>query len=404
MDLHMLFNPKDYMRKDRIGILLKFGTDSGGTFQWTCNILESLNSFSSYYGIQIIAFVLNEDGYDKIFKNYSNIKLIRVNAVILYINKIIDRVILKYPKTSFIFKYLSPLNFYSIFYNIDLMIFSAMLSVSYYRKKFVFMFCDISHKYYPDFPELGGDYGIKTREAIFSNGCSNAICVITESEELKKEVAKFYKISENKIFVLYQSFSTSLRNIKLNEECDIILPSKYIFYPAQLWEHKNHKNLFKAFKILREKDENLFLVLTGFPKNRKDQIFDLISELEISKYICYFGYVEDNTITKLYKNAFALVMPTYFGPTNIPTLEAFYYRCPAVISNLPGVFEQARDAVLYFDPNDPNDIAQKIYSLNNNDLRESLIIKGHIRSQELSFDNYYNKRFHEILKIFLNFE
>jgi len=97
-------------------------------------------------------------------------------------------------------------------------------------------------------------------------------------------------------------------------------------------------------------------------------------------------------------------MPTYFGPTNIPTLEAFYYRCPAVISNLPGVYEQARDAVLYFDPNDPNDIAHKIYSLNNNDLRESLIIKGHIRSQELSFDNYYNKRFHEILKIFLNFE
>ena len=56
------------------------------------------------------------------------------------------------------------------------------------------------------------------------------------------------------------------------------------------------------------------------------------------------------------------------------------------------------------DPNDPNDIARKIYSLNNIDLRESLIIKGYIRSQELSFDNYYNKRFHQILKIFLNFE
>jgi glycosyltransferase involved in cell wall biosynthesis len=389
---------------NRVGVIISHGVSSGGSFQWTKNILESLNSFSNNSGIKIIAFVLNENGYDNIFNNYNNIKVVRLNALYLFINKFIDRIIFKFPKTSLLFKYISPLNIFSIFYNIDLMIFPTILSATYYRKKFVFMFCDISHKYYPNFPELGGVYGIRYREAIFSNGCLNATCIIVESEELKKEVVKFYDTLESKIFVLYQTFSTSLKNSDVNEVSNIVLPEKYIFYPAQLWEHKNHINLFKAFKILREKDTSISLVLTGLAKSGKDKLFDLIAELEISKYICYFGYVEDNTITKLYKNAFALVMPTYFGPTNIPTLEAFYYRCPAVISNLPGVFEQARDAVLYFDPNDPKDIAQKIYSLNNNDLRESLITKGYLRSQELSFDNYYNKRFHEILKIFLNFE
>jgi len=182
------------------------------------------------------------------------------------------------------------------------------------------------------------------------------------------------------------------------------LPEKYIFYPAQLWEHKNHKNLLKAFKILREKDINISLVLTGFPKSGKDKIFDLIADLDIGNNICYFGYVTDSAIVKIYKNAFALVMPTYFGPTNIPTLEAFYYKCPAVISNLPGAYEQARDAVLYFDPDNPNELAEKIFSLNNFYLRDELIFKGSIRSSELSFENYYNNRFQNILKRFLNSE
>jgi glycosyltransferase involved in cell wall biosynthesis len=384
----------------KVGIIISHGASSGGSFQWTKNILESLNSFSTNSGINIIAFVLNENGYDKIFKNNKNIKVVRLNPVIFFINKFIDRIIFKFPKTSLLFKYISPLNIFSVFYNVDLMIFPTILSATYYRKKFAFMFCDISHKYYPNFPELGGDYGIRYREAIFSNGCSNATCIIVESEELKKEAVKFYDTLESKIFVLYQTFSTSLKSIEVNEVSDIILPEKYIFYPAQLWEHKNHINLFKAFKILREKDTNISLVLTGFPKSGKDKLFDLISELDIGNNIYYFGYVSDSSIVTIYKNAFALVMPTYFGPTNIPTLEAFYYKCPAVISNLPGAYEQARDAVLYFDPNNPNEIADKVFSLNNSTLREELIYKGSIRSHELSFENYYNNRFHHILNIF----
>jgi glycosyltransferase involved in cell wall biosynthesis len=389
---------------NRVGIIISHGASSGGSFQWTKNILESLNSFSNNSGIKIIAFVLNENGYDKIFNNNKNIKVIRLNSVFMFMNKYIDRIVFKFPKTASIFKYISPLNIYSFFLNVELMIFPTILSATYYRKKFAFMFCDISHKYYPNFPELGGDYGIRYREAIFSNGCSNATCIIVESQELKNEVVKFYDTIESKIFVLYQTFSTSLKNSEIDEESDIILPEKYIFYPAQLWEHKNHINLFKAFKILREKDTNIYLVLTGFPKSGKDKIFDLISELDISNNICYFGYVTDSAIVKIYKNAFALVMPTYFGPTNIPTLEAFYYKCPAVISNLPGAYEQARDAVLYFDPNNPTEIAEKIFSLNNLTLRENLIYKGSIRSHELSFENYYNNRFHQILKRFLNSE
>jgi glycosyltransferase involved in cell wall biosynthesis len=388
----------------RVGVIISHGPSSGGSFQWTKNILESLNSFSNNSENKIIAFVLNENGYDNIWNNYNNIKVVRLNALYFFINKFIDRIVFKFPKTSLLFKYISPLNIFSIFYNIDLMIFPTILSATYYRKKFVFMFCDISHKYYPNFPELGGVYGIRYREAIFSNGCLNATCIIVESEELKKEVVKFYDTLESKIFVLYQTFSTSLKNSEVNEVSNIVLPEKYIFYPAQLWEHKNHINLLKALKLVREKDNKIELVLTGFSKSGDNNIFRLISELGLNNYVHYLGYVKDYQVIELYKKAFALVMPTYFGPTNIPTLEAFFYGCPAVISNLPGVYEQAQDAAQYFDPNDPNDISINILSLNDFKLRHKMIKEGFRRSKELSFNNYYNETFQNILHSTLRFQ
>ena len=41
------------------------------------------------------------------------------------------------------------------------------------------------------------------------------------------------------------------------------LPAQFLFYPAQFWQHKNHRGLFEALKLLG--DEAPLLVLTGSP-------------------------------------------------------------------------------------------------------------------------------------------
>ena len=43
-------------------------------------------------------------------------------------------------------------------------------------------------------------------------------------------------------------------------------------------------------------------------------------------------------------------MPTYFGPTNIPQLEAFALGCPVATSRIYGIPAQVGDAALLFDP------------------------------------------------------
>lgn len=97
----------------------------------------------------------------------------------------------------------------------------------------------------------------------------------------------------------------------------------------------------------------------------------------------------DGKLVTLYKKAVAVVMPTFFGPSNIPPLEAFALGCPLAISDVPGISEQVEEAGLLFDPNDTDDIAEKIYRIwTDENLRQELIKKGYERVKELNIENY----------------
>jgi glycosyltransferase involved in cell wall biosynthesis len=91
----------------------------------------------------------------------------------------------------------------------------------------------------------------------------------------------------------------------------------------------------------------------------------------------------------LYKLATALVMPTLFESVSMPIWEAFHLGCPVVSSNVCALPEQVGDAGLLFDPNNIEDIAEKIYIIwNDENLRQELIKRGSERVKNLTIENY----------------
>jgi len=230
----------------------------------------------------------------------------------------------------------------------------ASFDSAFCRQRQVFMFTDIAHVFYPRFPEVSAYGELRRRNVLFRYGIANADQIVVDSKQLGKDIVEHYQADPCKIDVLYQVFSMTLNDTLFNNseaaECIAQLPEQYLFYPAQLWTHKNHVNLFKALSILLPEFPDLHLVLAGSRQKGDDKIFETIHELSLQPRVRFLGYVQDSCMPILYKKAHALVMPTFFGPTNIPTLEAFYYGCPAVISDLPGVTEQTGDAALLFDP------------------------------------------------------
>jgi glycosyltransferase involved in cell wall biosynthesis len=84
-------------------------------------------------------------------------------------------------------------------------------------------------------------------------------------------------------------------------------------------------------------------------------------------------------------------MPSYFGPINIPPIEAFYIGTPVIYSDLRGLREQVGDAALLCNLRDPESLAEHLtFLLNNKDKREGLIKKGKMQLKKLQKNNIIN--------------
>ncbi|MCK5344753.1 MAG: glycosyltransferase family 4 protein [Candidatus Heimdallarchaeota archaeon] len=390
------------LQDKRVGVLITTPRHGGGSYQWTINILNVLNDYRKSHSnitIHIFFVYLQYENVDELKSAFPDFHFYTIEKIEGFKSVFLRGLAMTIPFLIPHIRQFFPLNSNLKKEHINLMLFpTTLLDSSLCNQKHIFFLGDIAHVFYPWFPEVSENGQLRTRHILFKYGLQNADQIIVESKQLRKDIAKYYGADETKTNVLYQVLPQTLENMDFeDDECTnfkLNLPPRYIFYPAQLWEHKNHRNLLKAMKLVVKEFSDLYLILTGSRKKGDEQIFTLIEELKLSNNVKYYGYIEDKYLSILYKNAQALVMPTYFGPTNIPTLEAFYYGCPAIISEISGVIEQTRDAALLFKPNLPEDIASKIILvLKDDNLQKDMIQKGYERLNVLSYENYRNTLF-----------
>jgi len=224
---------------------------------------------------------------------------------------------------------------------------------------------DLMHRYETRFPEVSARGGFRLREWSLRNTCQWAKGILVDSEVGKAQVMESYGLRRESIFVLpyivpeyiYSQQAPADFNLRYQ------LPEKYIFYPAQFWRHKNHLNLINAMGYLKNDIPDLKLVLAGSKKNGYKAAIKQIQSLRLTDDVIILGYVPDEDMPELYRRARAMVMPTFFGPTNIPPLEAFAVGCPVAVSGIYGIPAQVGDAALLFNPGSVCEIAECIRRL-----------------------------------------
>jgi len=205
--------------------------------------------------------------------------------------------------------------------------------------------------------------------------------IITPSASTKKDLIKFYKAAPEKITVVHHG-AESPGPIKSKVRSDV----SNILFIGRLERRKNIMNLIRAFDILKERTEQakrpLKLILAGKSGFGFDEIQKEADRSEWKKDIILAGYVSDKEKKDLYKNADIFVMPSLAEGFGLPILEAMQENIPVLCSDIPPFFEICMDSVLYFDPKDPQDMADKINMVMvNGHLQKDLIAKG-IRNLE----------------------
>ena len=245
---------------------------------------------------------------------------------------------------------------------------------------------DLCHQDQLEFPEVRNFGEFRARELVFQNTLTRAFIVMVDSEELADKIISRYGVDRDRIVTMPFSPSPFLKEPQVSDSANILklykLDYGYFFYPAQFWAHKNHYRIIEAVKLLRQEDTQCRVVFVGGDKGNYAFLDRLIRGYGLRKHVQSLGFIPAEHMSALYENCLAVIMPTYFGSTNLPPLEAWFLGKPLIYSKL--FSEQAGNAALFIDPDDANSIAHAMKSMLDETISDKFIKNGFKRLKEIT--------------------
>lgn len=219
---------------------------------------------------------------------------------------------------------------------------------------------------------------------------------VTISHHSRKKLQERYKVFPE--IIIYHGIDTKTFKFDKNkrkiirEELNIDENDFLILFVGILYKHKNVINLVNAMPKILENNNNVKLLIIG-RGDQYNKIRNRIKELKLEDSIFMKHYVKD--ISSYYSAADIFVFPSTNEGFGLVLLEAMVCGLPVVTSNYSACPEVVDYAGLLSDPNNIEDLADKIIQLiNNRNLYKKLRKKGFRRVEQFTWkkaaEMYYN--------------
>ncbi len=215
----------------------------------------------------------------------------------------------------------------------------------------------------------------------------NARRIIAVSQNTKNDLVKLYGAKPEKIEVVHHGIEIKNQKLKtkdINQNSKIKKP--YLLYIGRIELKKNILGILEAYKILKEKYKIPHkLVLAGEPGFGQNKINLKIKNLKLK--IFQPGYISEEEKWRLLSNANVFLFPSFYEGFGLPVLEAQAAGVPVVTSNNSSMPEVAGRQALLVNPKNPEEIAQTIFKLiDDNTLRDKLIQLGFENVKRFSWE------------------
>jgi glycosyltransferase involved in cell wall biosynthesis len=144
------------------------------------------------------------------------------------------------------------------------------------------------------------------------------------------------------------------------------LPRKFLIFPSQFWQHKNHATLFHAIALLRRRGvRDVVLVTTGGQVDLRapehgPRLLRLISDLGISDAVCMLGLLPRSEQIQLLRAATAVIQPSLFEGWSALVEDCRALGKRLYVSDIPVHREQRPEHAVFFPPLDPEALAEAI--------------------------------------------
>jgi glycosyltransferase involved in cell wall biosynthesis len=160
---------------------------------------------------------------------------------------------------------------------------------------------------------------------------------------------------------------------------------RYILCVGTLQARKNHLGLIKAFERIQTEISHT-LVIVGTDGSGAAEIHGYLDERPDLR-VRRLGYVDEALLPALYTGADALALPSLWEGFGLPLLEAMACGTPVLTSNISSLSEITGRAAVLVDPNDTDDIAEKLQMILADDvLRQHLLAAGYRQAREYSWE------------------
>ena len=221
---------------------------------------------------------------------------------------------------------------------------------------------------------------VNFREDNFKRSIGAANWIQTLAQHGRDRLQAHFDLHPTRCFYTYASVQDRLSTMDDQTARPSSLPdSKFFFYPANFWPHKNHEVLLTAYHQYRHQmaEKAWPLLLTGHSDERMKNLERMSVALGLADHVTFAGHLPDDAFNAVWHFAGALVFPSLHEGFGIPLVEAFQSRLPVLAARTSVLPEVGRDACAWFDPRDPHDLCATMTIISENaKLRDDLVRKG----------------------------
>lgn len=228
------------------------------------------------------------------------------------------------------------------------------------RRPYIFEPHDVQQHHFPEFfsPDV-----LHWRDETYTDGIRNSAFVVCGTWWTKRDIMRHFGVPASKIAVIPRSSTMARAEVTAEEEARLAeeakLPSRFMYYPAMTFPHKNHLRLIEAMARLRDREDlNLSLVCTGRPyKPFHPELVQAVKRYGLEKRVRFLGKVSEELLTVCYRRAAFVVFPSLLEGHSQSLLESLYHHKPIIAAQQSSVPETVGQAGAFFDATDVDAIA-----------------------------------------------
>lgn len=210
---------------------------------------------------------------------------------------------------------------------------------------------------------------------------AKARVVAVMSAPVKEDIAERFSIDKEKIHLVYRSADAIFQPIDEKEKERIkekyTEGKEYFLYAGSIGPGKNLINLLKAFSFFKKRQKSsMQLVIAGKSVNGHTQFTTELGTFKFRNEVKWLEDLPPEEHAKLVAGAYAMAYPVFIEDQNAVVMESMQCNVPVILSASIKLPEYVANAILYANPTDFMDIADKMMLIFKDEEKRNQLVKA----------------------------